>query len=120
MELLITLSLALNLAVLVPVCASLLGHAGWTQAAYGPPAPARGILLSIYAAILLLSGGLLLQPVTGSVAAMVVALLLVQIVYKVTTPFTVGSFANPVVLSNLAIAAFHAVTVRAILPQIGF
>lgn len=116
MDLLIALSLALNVAVLVPVCASLIGGAGWTNAAYGPPSPARGILLSIYGAILLLSLGLLLRPVP----AMVAALLIVQIVYKLTTPFTVGTFANPVVRSNLGIAAVHAVTVCAILPQIGF
>jgi hypothetical protein len=38
----------------------------------------------------------------------------VQILYKVTTPFTVGSFANPVVVSNLAIAAFHSLTLWSI------
>ena len=45
---------------------------------------------------------------------MVAALLAVQIIYKLTTPFTVQSLSNPVVLSNLAIAAFHAVTLWAI------
>lgn len=48
------------------------------------------------------------------VPAMVAALLLVQILYKLLTPFTVGTLANPVVLSNLAIAAFHAATVATI------
>lgn len=113
MDLLIRLSLLLNIAVLVPVCSSLLMRAGWTTAAYGPPSPARGILLSIYLAILLVSAALLLRPVP----AMVAALLIVQIIYKVTTPFTVGTLQNPVVLSNLAIAAFHAVTVAAIVRQ---
>ena len=83
---------------------------GWTDAAYGPPSPARGILLSIYLAILLVSAGLLLRPV----ADMVAALLIVQIAYKVTTPITVRTLANPVVLSNLAIAAVHLVTVHSI------
>ncbi|WP_238339435.1 hypothetical protein [Novosphingobium ginsenosidimutans] len=106
----IKLSLALNILVLVPVCGSLLTGAGWTLAAYGPASPARGILLSIYLAILVVSVGLLFKPVP----AMVAALLIVQIVYKVTTPFTVGTIANPVVLSNLAIAAVHAATVATI------
>ncbi len=113
MNLLIKLSLTLNIVVLVPVCAGLLRGADWTLAAYGPPSPARGILLSIYLAILLVSVGLLLKPVP----AMVAALLIVQIAYKVTTPFTVGTLANPVVISNLAIAAFHAVTLRAVLAR---
>ena len=110
MNLLIKLSLLLNVAVLLPVCTSLAANAGWTLSAYGPAAPARGILLSIYLAILVVSLGLLFKPVP----AMVAALLIVQIVYKVTTPFTVGTLSNPVVLSNLAIAAFHVVTVRSI------
>lgn len=106
----IKLSLVLNVLVLLPVCGSLLTNAGWTLTAYGPDSPARGILLSIYLAILVLSVGLLFKPVP----AMVAALLIVQIVYKATTPFTVGTLGNPVVLSNLAIAAFHAATVAAI------
>jgi hypothetical protein len=110
LDLLIKLSLGLNIAVLTPVCASLVGNAGWTLAAYGPPSPARGILLSIYLAILIVSLCLMFRPIP----AMVAALLIVQIAYKVTTPFTVGTFGNPVVLSNLAIAAFHMLTVSAI------
>jgi hypothetical protein len=34
----------------------------------------------------------------------------VQFVYKLTTPVTVGTLLNPVVVSNLGIAGFHAVT----------
>jgi hypothetical protein len=115
MRTLITASLLLNVAVLVPVCLSLITRAGWTLTAYGPETPARGILLSIYLAILLGSAGLLFKPVP----AMVAALLLVQVAYKLTTPFTVGTLSNPVVLSNLAIAAFHAVTVTLILRNVG-
>jgi hypothetical protein len=107
---LIYASLALNIFVLAPVCLGLLNKAGWTVAAYGPDAPARGILLSVYLAILLCSIGLLAKPVPSMVAA----LLLVQIIYKFTTPFTVGSFSNPVVMSNLGIAAFHCITLWAI------
>ncbi len=110
MPMMITLSLLLNIAVLVPVTGSIIGNAGWVEAAYGPPSPARGIVLAVYLAILAGSAALLWKPVP----AMVAALLLVQIAYKLMTPFTVGTLANPVVLSNLAIAAFHAVTVTLI------
>lgn len=106
MRVMIFASLGLNIFVLVPVCLGLLKKADWTVAAYGPDAPARGILLSVYLAILICSLGLLAKPVP----AMVTALLLVQIIYKFTTPFTVGSFTHPVVLSNLAIATFHCLT----------
>jgi hypothetical protein len=115
MRALIFASIGLNIAVLVPVCLSLLLKADWTLSAYGPDTPARGILLSIYLAILLCSAGLLLKPIP----AMVAALLLVQIVYKLTTPFTVGNFANPVVISNLGIAAFHSLTLWTIWKQAG-
>jgi hypothetical protein len=104
---LIYASLGLNIFVLVPVCLGLLNKADWTVAAYGGDTAARGILLSVYLAILVLSIGLLLKPIP----AMVAALLLVQILYKFSTPFTVGSFGNPVVAANLAIAAFHSITV---------
>jgi hypothetical protein len=107
---LIYASLALNIAVLVPVCSGLLSNAGWTVPAYGPDSAARGILLSVYLAILIVSIGLLFKPLP----MMVAALLLVQIIYKLTTPFTVGTTANPVVMANLAIAAFHCITLWAI------
>ena len=45
---------------------------------------------------------------------MVAALLMVQIIYKLITPFAVGNLSNPVVVSNLAIAAFHSVTLWSI------
>jgi hypothetical protein len=110
MRALIFASLGLNIFVLVPVCLGLFNKADWTLAAYGPDAPARGILLSVYLAILLCSIGLLAKPIP----AMVATLLIVQIIYKVTTPFTVGTFGNQVVMSNLAIAAFHCITLWAI------
>ena len=110
MRALIIASLALNIAVLVPVCYGLLITASGSILAFGPSTPARGILLSVYMAILICSAGLLFWPVP----AMVAALLLVQVIYKVTTPFTVGSFTHPVVMSNLGIAAFHCITLWSI------
>lgn len=110
MRLLTTISLLINIAVLVPVCLGIFGNAAWAAESYGGATQARGILLSVYFAILVLSVGLLFRPLPAAVAA----LLTVQIVYKLTTPFTVGTIANPVVVSNLAIAALHFVTLAAI------
>jgi hypothetical protein len=106
MQLMIVLSLLINVAVLVPVCAGLLSNASWTTLAYGEATPARAILLSVYMAIGLCSVLLLLRREPRAVAA----LLLVQVLYKVTTPLTVGTVNNPVVVSNLIVAAFHAAT----------
>lgn len=108
----ITAALILNIAVLVPVCFGLLTSAGWAAAAYGPATQARGILLSVYLAILV--GSLALLVVDRS--EMAVSLLAVQVVYKVTTPFTVGTVRNPVVVSNLLIAAFHAAAIASFWP----
>ena len=106
MKQMIILSLLLNIAVLVPVTFGLLTSAGWAEPAYGQASPARGILLSVYLAILLLSAVLLFKPDP----AMVAALLAVQVVYKITTPLTLGALGHPVVVSNLGIAAFLAIT----------
>jgi hypothetical protein len=43
--------------------------------------------------------------------AQAVPLLWIQAVYKITTPLTVGTLRNPVVISNLGIAAFHIATI---------
>lgn len=109
------LSLAINIAVLVPVCASLLLGAAWIERAFGPPGPARGILASVYLAILIVSLALLVWRQPWAIAA----LLLVQVTYKLTTPFTVGTLRNPVVLSNLAIAAFHLAALASLWPMPG-
>lgn len=106
MHLMITISLLLNIAVLIPVCAGISTNAGWARESYGERTPARGILLSIYLSIL--AASVILMAVRRPEAA--AALLFVQIVYKVTTPLTVGTFKNPVVISNLLIAAFHIAT----------
>lgn len=103
-------SLCLNIAVLIPVCAGLLLNAMWASWSYGEASAARGILLSMYLAIGLVSVLLLLRPDPMHAAP----LLLVQVIYKLTTPFTVGTLANPVVLSNLLIAAVHAMTLTLI------
>jgi hypothetical protein len=115
MKRLIIFSLLLNISVLIPVCVGLISDASWSQASYGEATPARGILLSVYLSILIVSFLLLAFRDTRSVAA----LLTVQILYKITTPVTVGTFHNPVVISNLGIAVFHTITLLFILRAIG-
>jgi len=107
---LITVSLLLNIFVLIPVCSDLLSNAHWVGSAYGEPSAARSILLSVYISIALVSALLL---VIGD-PKLVLALLLVQVIYKLTTPFTVGSFGHSVVVSNVFIALVHSVTVAMI------
>ena len=106
MQLMVVLSLLINVVVLLPVCAGLLTDAPWATSVYGEGTPARAILLSIYLAIGLVSVLLLVHREPKAVAA----LLLVQVLYKVITPLTVGTLANPVVVSNLVIAGFHTAT----------
>lgn len=106
----IVVSLLLNLVVLIPVCLGILRDAPWAREAYGPPTPARAILVALYVAIAALSAGLLARPEPRMVAA----LLLVQVIYKLLTPLTVGALRHPVVASNLLIAAVHVVTLLVI------
>lgn len=106
MKKMIVTSLLINVCVLIPVCFGLLTDASWAAEAYGAASPARAILFSIYGSILIVSTGLLFLRNPELVAP----LLLVQVVYKFTTPFTVGTLANPVVISNLVIATLHLAT----------
>lgn len=101
------LSLILNILVLIPVCSGILFNSFWAVDSYGVDTPARGILLSIYLAILISSAILIFKfdP------KFVMALLTVQIIYKLLSPFMVGSFTNPVIISNICIALFHMVSV---------
>ena len=106
----IPVSLFLNVAVLVPVCAGLILSAPWVGEGYGPPTPARAILLSVYLAILFVS----IWQLRARDPRVVSSLLSVQVIYKVLTPIAVGSLTNPVVISNLMIAAIHVTTLRRI------
>jgi hypothetical protein len=106
-------SLLTNVLVLIPVCVGLLVDASWVADGYGAVSAARNILLSIYGAILVVSIGMLIKREPMFVAP----LLLVQVVYKLTTPFTVGSFTNPVVISNIIIAALHLTTLSLIIKE---
>lgn len=109
-------SLVVNVAVLVPVVAVLLFDTRAARDTWGPRSPGRQILLAIYLSILALSVALL---VWGD-ARVSAGLLLAQVVYKVLSPVTVGTLKHPVVLSNLAIAALHTVTLISLMkPAVG-
>ncbi len=97
------LSLALNILILIPVCSGLILKSDWVIKAFGVDTPARGILLSIYIAILLVSFVLLIKfdP------KFVMALLSIQIIYKLLSPIAVGNLTNPVIICNIIIAIFH-------------
>ena len=102
----VRLSLGLNIAVLIPVCTVLILNLTPFVDVWGPATPARGILLSMYVSILVLSIGLWMQKNPMLVAP----LLAMQVCYKVMTPITVGTITNPVVISNLVIAIVHGIT----------
>ena len=101
------ISLVLNILVLIPVCSGIILKANWAVDSYGIETPARGILLSIYLAILIFSSLLLFKfdP------KFVMALLSVQIIYKLLSPMMVGTITNPVIISNIFIALFHSCSV---------
>lgn len=110
MRIMIFVSLILNLAVLIPVGGGLVFDATWVNDAYGSSTAARQILLAVYLAIALVSALLLIRPDPRMVAS----LLVVQIVYKLITPLTVGNLENPVVMSNIGIGLVHAATLTLI------
>jgi len=110
----IRVSLSVNIAVLIPVCTVLILNIRPLVDVWGPATPARGILLSMYLSILFLSVGLWMRRNPMLVAP----LLAMQICYKLTTPITVGSLTNPVVISNIAIAIVHALTLGLIVAHL--
>jgi hypothetical protein len=115
METMIYVSLAINILVLIPIVVLMAMKSPIVDKTWGVFTPARGILMSIYLSILVVSVFLLFNPAPAFVAA----LLLVQVVYKLTTPFTVGKLSHPVVISNLVISAVHIVTLANIYATVG-
>ncbi|MEM9331090.1 MAG: hypothetical protein AAGA53_07170 [Pseudomonadota bacterium] len=109
----IVLSLLINIGVLLPVSWGMISGSNWVSTVYGDASPARSILLSVYVSIGIISFILLIWRTPQMVAA----LLLVQVVYKLTTPFTVGSVSNPVVVSNIVISLVHTITLLLIWRQ---
>ena len=107
-------SLTLNILVLIPVCALLLVDSPRAAVVWGERTPARSILTALYLTILVGSIVFLFVPHPE----FVVVLLAIQILYKLLTLPLVGTLRHPVVLSNLAIAAVHIVTITTLLPQL--
>lgn len=107
----ITASLILNIVVLIPVCYFMLTNNFRMVKTMGEFTPARGILLSMYTTILLASVLLLFLPDSK----LAFALFFMQIVYKLLSPFTVKTFKNPVVISNIIIAIFHLITIYTVI-----
>jgi hypothetical protein len=103
----VTASLLLNIFVLIPVCITLLWNNKHMNNAAGIFTPARGILLAIYLTILIASITLLYF----TDLKLAFGLFIMQIMYKVLSPFTVKTIKNPIVISNLLIAAFHLITI---------
>ena len=101
---LITIALAVNVLV-AGFWGMTLAFTSLSQAdaAFGPDTPARRILACLYLAIALASlFGLALPAYAVSIA---LVLFPIQILYKTLTVGIVRSVRNPVVLSNIAIAA---------------
>lgn len=106
-------SLLLNLVVLVPVCFGIAFSKPWVLRTYGTFQDGLKILLAVYLTIFIFSGYLLLFPHQH----FILFLLIFQIVYKFLSSLVVKNFSNPVVVSNLLIAAFHTLTVFLLLQK---
>ena len=102
----LSLSLILNIAVLIPICYLMITNNFRMIKTLGEFNPARGILLAMYISILIGSIFLLIAPDKK----FIIALLSIQIVYKFLTPFTVKTIKHPFVISNILIALFHVLT----------
>lgn len=102
----LSLSLILNIAVLIPICYLMITNNFRMVKTLGEYNPARGILLAMYISILIGSIFLLIAPDKK----FIIALLAIQIVYKFLTPFTVKTIKHPFVISNILIALFHVLT----------
>lgn len=103
----ITASLILNIAVLIPVCYFMLINNFRMVKTLGEFNPSRGILLAIYITILLAS----ILLIFFADIKLAFALFFMQIVYKLLSPFTVKTLRHPFVISNIFIAIFHLVTI---------
>ncbi len=103
----ITASLILNIVVLTPVCYFMLTNNIRIVKTLGEFTPSRGILLAIYATILLAS----ILLIFFADVKLAFALFFVQIVYKLLSPFTVKTLKHPFVISNIFIAIFHLSTI---------
>ncbi len=106
MKKMILASLITNVAVLIPVCGGLLLDASWVADVYWfPQRRERHPPVSVRRTTRCLDGP---TVQAGADARRTVAA--VSRVYRLTTPFIVGSFTNPVVISNIVSSAMHLTT----------
>lgn len=106
MKTMIRVSLGVNILVLTPILFGMAIGSPIIDRVWDEYTASRGILSSLYFALFVLSVILIIK----TIPVFVVPLLATQVIYKLTTPFTVGDLMNPVVLNNLWIAALHLVT----------
>lgn len=106
MKTMIRISLGVNILVLTPILFGMAIGSPIIDRVWDEYTASRGILSSLYFALFVLSITLIIK----TIPVFVVPLLATQVIYKLTTPFTVGDLMNPVVLNNLWIAALHVVT----------
>lgn len=109
---LILFSHALNVLVLASVLHGFWKGTPGINSTYGPETVARGILVSVFIAILLASVFCVAVLVSGSTRLFLTlsaALFTFQIIYTMVTAVIVG-LQSSVVVANLAISAVHAVT----------
>lgn len=99
-------SLIINITVLIPICYFMLTNNTRIVKTLGEFSPARGILFAIYIMILTVSVYLLIFPNKE----FIVALLSMQVIYKILTPFTVKTLKHSFVISNILIAIVHTIT----------
>ena len=104
----ITLSHIVNVFVAGGIGILLLMNFSSMTKVYGEATPARSILTSVYLAIAITSLFALIFPSYSLAIAKV--LFPLQILYKISTIFTVGTIVHPVVVSNIIISALHAVS----------
>jgi hypothetical protein len=116
--LIVTLSHLANVIVVTIIPLMILRNAPAMTAVYGPDTPARRILACLYATIAAASAAALTaqfvfrQPDFSIQSAWVPFPL--QIAYKLATVPAVG-LRNPVVISNLAIAVLHAMSLAVLI-----
>lgn len=118
---LLTVSLVLNILILVPLCITILRDPEHISVVYGKRTPARDILLCVYLAILVASVALLvlvhMEATWAGAKWASVALLTIQVVYKLLTTVMVHGGKppqrkfNPVVATNFGVAIVHIVAV---------
>lgn len=97
-------ALILNIAILAPVIWALSSGSPDMDAAFGPETDARRILTCVYGAIAVVSAALIALHSAGHPWAipMTLALIGVQVSYKLATVWVVGA-SNPVVMTNVLV-----------------